>query len=178
MIETGQHSTAENGSPGDMDFVPGIRNTVRALIIKGDHVLLLEKSGAGDSLRYALPGGGQDLGETLEQALQRECLEEIGASVRLCELLHVADFFRVKEIEPPLKRHLVEFVFLCQLPDDYSPQNGHHPDKSQIRVVWMPLDKLGNLTFTPHYLPACITRFTNRVHQNHYLGEFNDDPSS
>ncbi len=159
-------------------WVPGIRNTVRALVVKGDHVLLIEKKGFGNSRRYALPGGGQDLGETLDSALQRECREEIGTSVTPSELLHVADFFKIKQIEPLVKRHLVEFVFLCQVPDDYRPHNGPHPDKSQTAVVWMHLDKLANLTFTPYYLSDCLTRLKNSIQRSHYLGAFHDDPSS
>ena len=65
------------------NLIPGIRNAVRAIIVRDAHILLLRKQGGGPGDRFALPGGGQDAGETLFQALQRECQEEIGTSVEV-----------------------------------------------------------------------------------------------
>jgi len=52
-------------------IIPPIRNTARALIRRDNNILLLRKNGYADGDRFALPGGGQDPGETLEQALSR-----------------------------------------------------------------------------------------------------------
>jgi len=121
---------------------PTIRNAVRAIIIDGDRMLMQHKRYEDGSERYALPGGGQDAGETLAAALRRECLEEIGASVEVGELLYVADWFKQRNTEPPATRHLVEFLFRCHLPADYQPHNGHHPDPHQIGVQWVALSAL------------------------------------
>lgn len=53
------------------------RVAVRAVAVRGDHVLLL-RGAAGD---YRFPGGGVDPGETLEESLRRELLEECGADL-------------------------------------------------------------------------------------------------
>ena len=55
-----------------MDLIPGIRNGVRAVIVKDDHLLLLRKEYEDGSKRYVLPGGSQDLGETLAERIQLE----------------------------------------------------------------------------------------------------------
>jgi ADP-ribose pyrophosphatase YjhB (NUDIX family) len=68
-------------------IVPPIRNTARALILQDNNILLLRKDGYEQGERFALPGGGQDLGETLEQALHRECLEEIGSRIEIHRLV-------------------------------------------------------------------------------------------
>jgi ADP-ribose pyrophosphatase YjhB (NUDIX family) len=53
------------------------RVAVRAVALRGDEVLLL-RGAAGD---YRFPGGGVDPGETLEESLRRELLEECGADL-------------------------------------------------------------------------------------------------
>ena len=140
-------------------ITPPIRNAARALILQEDNILLLRKDGYEKGERFALPGGGQDLGETLEQALNRECLEEIGTRVEIRDLLFVADCFKPRDTSPRSTRHLVEFLFACTVPDDYVPMNGHHPDKHQVEVVWIRLDELADMPLYPRslapYLADC-----------------------
>jgi ADP-ribose pyrophosphatase YjhB (NUDIX family) len=150
-------------------LIPGIRNAVRALIVVDDQLLLLRKDGGGQGERYALPGGAQDTGETLAEALIRECREEIDTPVRIGELLHVADYFKPRETDPPTQRQLLEFLFACALPEGYTPRNGFKPDKHQIDVVWMPVERVPDLDFSPTFLPKLLagdTGFSGSV----YLG--------
>jgi 8-oxo-dGTP diphosphatase len=134
------------------NLLPEIRNAARALIVRDDRILLLRKQGYSDGERFALPGGGQDPGETLRQALLRECEEEIGTQVLIHDLLHVADYFKPRDTDPPSTRHLVEFLFRCEVPDSYTPVNGAHPDKHQVEVVWAPLDSLPVMPLFPRSL--------------------------
>ena len=138
------------------NLLPVIRNAARALIVRDGQLLLLRKDGGGRGERYALPGGAQDPGETLEQALQRECTEEIGVQVQVRDLLHVADYFKLRDTDPPSHKHLVEFLFECSVPDDYTPRNGHHPDKHQVDVVWAALDDLQQMTLFPQSLSSFV----------------------
>jgi len=131
---------------------PAIRNAVRALIVRDDRVLLLRKEGGGQGERFALPGGAQDPGETLLEALQRECQEEIGTQVDIGDLLTVADYFKQRDTQPPSTRHLLEFLFSCNVPQDYIPQNGHHPDKCQVEVIWARLSDLDQIMLFPRSL--------------------------
>ena len=131
------------------NLLPDIRNAARAVIIRNEQLLLLRKEGGGKPERYALPGGGQDTGETLQQALVRECQEEIGTTVSVGKLLFVADFFKQRDSSPPSTRHVLELMFQCSVPGDYMPTSGHHPDKHQTGVVWMPLDDLERIQLFP-----------------------------
>jgi len=150
------------------NLTPIIRNAVRALIIRDGRILLLRKEGLRGE-RFALPGGAQDLGETLEQALNRECQEEIGTGVRIIDLVHIADYFKARETTPPSTRHLVEFLFTCRVADDYTPRNGHHPDKHQVEVVWAELDVLERMPLFPVSLASHIRLLDGAV-QPVYLG--------
>jgi len=144
------------------NLTPDIRNAVRAVIVRNDQLLLLRKSGGERGERYALPGGAQNPGETLAQALNRECLEEIGAAVEILALMNVADHFKARATDPPGTRQMVEFLFRCSVPDDYVARNGSKPDRSQLDVVWVDLADLAAAPLDPaslsHWLPLGIQR--------------------
>ena len=138
-------------------IIPPIRNAARALILQEDKILLLRKDGYEKGERFALPGGGQDIGETLAEALIRECLEEIGTQVEIRGLACVADCFKPRDTDPPATRQLVEFLFECTIPDDYVPVNGSHPDKHQVEVVWVRLDELADTPLYPRSLAPFLS---------------------
>ena len=147
-----------------------IRNTVRAIIIQNQHVLLLKKDSKERGEHYALPGGAQEIGETLEQALVRECIEEINTPVKVAQLVHVADFFKPKTIPEPHIIHQLEILFLCSVPDNYQPQNGVHPDKNQLSVDWVDLVSLNNAVFSPLFLSEFLAAFLKTDFPKVYLG--------
>jgi ADP-ribose pyrophosphatase YjhB (NUDIX family) len=150
-------------------LTPGIRNAARALIIRDERLLLLRKDGGDRGERYALPGGAQEHGETLQDALERECLEEIGVKVMVRDLLHVADWFKPRDTVPPSTRQLVEFLFACDVPGSYEARNGHRPDKHQVDVVWIDLEQLSNVQLFPRSLSTYLTNCPNSRH-GVYLG--------
>jgi ADP-ribose pyrophosphatase YjhB (NUDIX family) len=159
------------------DLLPEIRNTARALIIRKGEILLLRKTGGVRGERFALPGGAQVAGETLPEALSRECIEEIDASVSIGSLIYVAEFFKLKDTQPPARQHLVEFLFECHVDDDYMPRNGPRPDKHQVEVVWTRLEAVPSLPLHPRYLADWIPRYVE-ADRNLYLGTFDDATAS
>lgn len=150
------------------ELLPPIRNAARALILRDHAVLALRKSGG----RFALPGGGQDPGESLYQALQRECSEEIGCHVSVDRLLTVADYLKPSHSRPGHHRHVVEFLFQCRVEDDYSPHNGPKPDKRQLGVEWLPLSELSGAELSPSFLRSLLPRLAQQ--EDIYLGQFDD----
>ena len=145
-------------------FLPNVRNAVRAVVFCKDKVLLLKKQYETE-VRYALPGGGQQVGEILEESLQRECKEEIGCEVRVKGLAYVADFFKDRDSEPPTQRHLVEFFFVCEVPVDYQPHNGSKPDKHQVDVVWANVDELKKIAAFPDNIKLPFEALASGIYQ-------------
>lgn len=133
-----------------------VRNGVRAVIIQNGRVLLLRKEYEDGSERYVLPGGSQDPGETLSEALQRECREEIGSEVDIRALLYLADFFKPRSSVPGTVRQQVEFMFECDSPPGYEPHNGHRPDRHQVAVVWVSQRDLARINLFPSSLKALL----------------------
>ena len=64
---------------------------VGGIVWKGDDVLLIRRGKPPREGEWSLPGGGQELGETLEAALKREVFEETGIEIRVIGLLTVVD---------------------------------------------------------------------------------------
>ncbi len=149
---------------------PQIRNAVRAVIVRDGAVLMQKKRSELKGEWYTLPGGGQDVEETLEATLIRECEEEIGAQVEVGELLTVADFFKQRETTYPSTRHVIEIYYACRLPDDYQPASGHHPDKHQVDVVWLPLQRLSEVSLYPRDLSRLLPQIVDGALRG-YLGE-------
>jgi len=129
-----------------------IRNAARAIIIRDGKLLVLKKINGS----YTLPGGAQNTGETIEQALQRECLEEINTRVLVNRLAYVGDYFKPKQSTPPAIRHQIEFLFDCRVDEDYIAQSGDHPDKRQVDVVWIDIHDLDKQPLYPLTLKKCI----------------------
>jgi 8-oxo-dGTP pyrophosphatase MutT (NUDIX family) len=58
----------------------------KGIFVKGDRILLVKPS-IGNTNKYDIPGGKIKLGESKEQGLYRECMEEIGLQVRKVKFL-------------------------------------------------------------------------------------------
>ena len=84
---------------------------VGAVLIHEGRVLLIRRGKEPLRGRWVVPGGTVELGETLEQALVREVLEETGLVVRPREV--VAVFDRIHRDAHRVAYHYVIVDYLC-----------------------------------------------------------------
>lgn len=70
---------------------PGVGVVVRKRTVDGDRVLLIKRAKPPRAGSWSLPGGRQELGETVRQTAAREVKEETGLDVRIAEFLDVVD---------------------------------------------------------------------------------------
>lgn len=85
------------------------RPAVYGIVFKNNEVLMCNQN-----FGYTLPGGGIDLGETLEEALIREIKEETGYSIKKKDVVEVnTEFFQL----PGSGRNCqtIRMFFLCEL---------------------------------------------------------------
>ncbi|MFP4084673.1 MAG: NUDIX hydrolase [Desulfonatronovibrio sp.] len=67
------------------DYPQVPRIAVGAVVIHNNHALLVKRANAPSKGRWAVPGGKVRLGETLQEAAQREVFEETGILVKASE---------------------------------------------------------------------------------------------
>ncbi len=82
-----------------------IVQVVAALIRDGDKFMIFQRPTTKTrALQWEFVGGKAEKGETLEEALIRECHEEIGATVRVGDI-----FYEIDHEYPDIKIHLTLF---------------------------------------------------------------------
>ena len=91
------------------------RNSAKAIIISNDSVLLSKKQYDDGSILYTLPGGTQEAGESLENAVIREVFEEVAAKVSITKLVNIYEHQRDSKKHFGDISHKIEFAFLCPI---------------------------------------------------------------
>ncbi|MFC9711369.1 NUDIX domain-containing protein [Paenibacillus sp. NPDC056933] len=149
-----------------------IRNSAKAVIVQDGRLLVIRlEDQYGDA--YVFPGGGQEKGEELKDAVARECLEEIGQAVTVGELLHIREYIGKNHefAEWDADVHQVEFYFECKLIDPIATIfEGSNPDDHQVAVEWIPLEELSQVRLYPKTIGELLR---NEGSSRIYLGDLN-----
>jgi 8-oxo-dGTP diphosphatase len=128
-----------------------IRTAARALIIKDEKLLVLQRTGAQGEF-YVLPGGGQNHGESIMETLIREVHEEVSLNVEVMELLFINEFIAKRdslfyELEPNV--HQIDFTYLCNIISEQEAMIGQIPDAYQVGIAWIPIDEITDYHLHP-----------------------------
>jgi ADP-ribose pyrophosphatase YjhB (NUDIX family) len=150
---------------------PTVRLSVKGIIVREGRLLAL-KCRDQEGVWYALPGGGQQVGETLEQALRRECLEELGCEVSMGRLRLVRDYIAKNHefaAETAPDTHQVELMFECHLASE--PSFATQPDTMQEGFEWLEISRLQGCRLYPRILERVLG--TTEMNVVIYLGDVN-----
>ena len=86
---------------------------VGAVVLVDDRVVLVKRAHEPLKGEWSLPGGGVELGETLEQAVAREVAEETGLAVSVGPVIEVFDRIML-DTERRVQFHFVLVDYLCR----------------------------------------------------------------
>jgi 8-oxo-dGTP diphosphatase len=87
---------------------------VGAVIIEGDRLLVIKRGQAPLKGEWSLPGGALELGETLEEGVCREVLEETALIVMPISIVEVCDRIS-RDAEGRVQYHYVLVDYLCRV---------------------------------------------------------------
>lgn len=148
-----------------------IRNSAKAIIIINNQILLT-KNEDQDGYFYLFPGGGQEKGEELRNAVIRECLEETGCKVAVKDLLFIREYIGKNHefAEWDSDTHQVEFYFECVIESQGESFNGNNPDADQVGVEWVNLNRLDGIRIYPRGL---VKQLQDGNYNPCYIGDSN-----
>lgn len=122
------------------------RVAVGAIVFKDGRVLLVRRGQAPAKGQWAIPGGSVRLGETLQQAAEREILEETGIIIRA--KTPVLTFDTIERDEDGRVRFHYVIVDLAAEYISGSPVAGDDADE----VRWVAPEELSELLVNPRTL--------------------------
>jgi ADP-ribose pyrophosphatase YjhB (NUDIX family) len=150
-----------------------LRPSAKAIIIRDGSLLVLRMRDE-EGLWYLLPGGGVEFGETLHEALRRECREELGVEIEIGPLRFVREYIAAHHefVDEDPDAHQIEYMFICRIVDGAEPRPGAAPDKGQLGFDWLPIAALDRRRFYPKSLRPHFRRMDDPTVPT-YLGDVN-----
>ncbi|MBQ7332285.1 MAG: NUDIX domain-containing protein [Opitutales bacterium] len=151
-----------------------IRVAARAVIVRdGKLLVVILRDDSGPF--YILPGGGQKHGETLAEAVRRECSEELGIAVRPGKMLYIREYIgRNHAFKARHKAfHQVEVVFECEIENEDNIGHGSEEDKRQVGFTWVPLSELREARLFPSVFKTFLREDNTLDIPPGYLGDIN-----
>ena len=121
---------------------------MRALIEREGQVLLV-KFDDEHGPHYNWPGGGMEWGETMQESLVREVLEETCAEVVVGDLFCVFEYVPHGELWDNGNPQTVSLIFHCSLAPEAQPCLPEIPDPAEVAVEWVPIDALTDSRVLP-----------------------------
>ncbi len=87
---------------------------VGAIVLQQDAVLLVRRGNEPQKGLWSFPGGALELGESLDQGVRREVLEETGLEVRVLQFAEVFERIMTDD-SGAVEYHYVLLDYLCEL---------------------------------------------------------------
>ncbi len=139
-----------------MPPLPRISVSVKAAVLRQDHVLLLSYDDDTAGFHYNLPGGKAREGECLRDAVCRKVAEETGLRVQARRLLFVVEYVPEAWQGEFGDMQKVQFNFLADSLDHAAPRMPDPPDPDHVGFEWVPVTALASKYLLPRVVPQLL----------------------
>lgn len=116
---------------------------VGAIIFEGEKVLLIKRGQPPLEGRWSIPGGAQEAGESVEEALTREIMEETGLEIKIIKFATMVDLIDLDEAGKA-RHHYTVADYICTVVGGELRAGGDAAD-----AKWVAIKDLGKLDLTP-----------------------------
>lgn len=143
----------------------GYKLNIRAgAVIIHNHKILLHKNINSD--HYALIGGRMEIGESSEETIKREILEETGKEIKINKYIAtIENFFEMKGYP----YHEIMFVHQAEFIDDNDQKIEttiqNKEGKDYLKYEWIDLDQIDNINLLPNVLIDILKEGNIPVHK-------------
>jgi ADP-ribose pyrophosphatase YjhB (NUDIX family) len=128
---------------------------VTGVLIEDSRRLLLVRQDVSPTRRWGLPGGKLRAGETLDEGVRREVLEETGLAARVVKLLYICD-------KPDATPPLIHVSFLLERVGGITRMPSNELDENLISDVrWVDTDQLVAYDFSQRFADIVTNGFPN-----------------
>lgn len=146
------------------------RINVRAVVVRGSTILAVKhkNSDGGESPYWALPGGGLDPLESLQEGVQREIMEELGVQARVGKLLFVQQFMSKRDHY----NEELEFHFLVEDSPAYDSIDFNKTSHGAAELARIAFVDPHEVPIMPRYLSELdIAAYANEEHSPYLFSE-------
>lgn len=132
---------------------PPVFVTTDAVVVQSGHVLLVRRGAMPGEGLWALPGGFLNQGETIEEGMLRELMEETAIGERLPKLKgNIVDWFVADHPDRSQRGRTISHAAFIKLPDGELPKIKGSDDAAHAE--WIPLSNvkmMQNKMYEDHY---------------------------
>ena len=137
----------------------------RAVIIDSEHILLCKTLDLQENF-YFLPGGHVEHGESVQTALLRELVEEIGIESKIKRFLGCLEHSFEFGANSICHNHEYNFVFEIES-DHFKIENKIPQREKHIELVWIELAKITEIDFRAKPLKELIPKWLKQPSSNY-----------
>jgi 8-oxo-dGTP pyrophosphatase MutT (NUDIX family) len=133
----------------------------RAIIINQNSILLIKRV-FEDRVYWVFPGGGVEEGESIEQALERECMEELGIHILIGNLF-TEEISRKQETIGDVEYFYFTEITGGVIGDGHGPEHRTpQPHKGKYEIVWEDISKINNIDLRPPVVRDKLFEYLNK----------------